>query len=304
MQTLYNALLASQPDFWDFHLYEYGGLIYSTLNRVKTMVHGAPLFIGETGYSTYTDSNSRSFSHSAQNTTAQEAEQEYYYRAFAYATQELGLPFAAPWIYSDFAQDGIPSTMTKPDQYYFGIYRLDGSAKPAVSTITSLFAGNPIDTSFNSGFERSDGQGLPTIWRIYQNASLGFTADFACDNTASHTGVAAAKISNSTTSTQGIASFYVVPVQYVLPGHIYELSAWVKGLDLTGSNSLSIVWFDANGNYLSQNFSAAVPAGTSDWRQLSVIASAPANAAGMEVHLNSQGNTGSVWFDDIGFVAN
>ena len=301
LQSLVKALRTTPPDFWDFHNYEYDGLIYHTLSQVKTIVHHAPLFIGETGYSTYPQSSS-SFPYSAPNTQAQEAEQEYYYRLFTYATQSLGLPMAAPWIYSDFAPNAIPYSASAVEDH-FGLYRLDGSAKPAAATIASLLAGNPVDTSCNNGFEQSDGQGLPTIWRSYQDSSLGLTANFAWDNTVAHSGTASAKISHSTSSKSGTPSFFVNPVQYTVPGQTYSVSGWYKGLNVTGANTISMAWFDTNGHYLSQAYSPNLPRGTSNWRQATVTAAAPSNAAEMEIHLNSQGNTGSVWFDDIMFTA-
>lgn len=301
MQSLYTQLAATPPDFWDFHLYEFDGLVYSALGQVKSIVQGAPLFIGEIGYSTYPQST-WVYSNSAKNTPAQEAEQEYFYRLFTYATQALGLPLASPWIYSDFASSAIPYSTTT-QEYNFGLYRLDGSAKPAAATIQSLIAGNPVDTSFNNGFEQSDGQGLPTYWRLWQSATSGFTADFAWDNTTAHTGVSSAKISNSTSSNNGTASYYVTPVQFAKPGQQYTYSVWAKGLNATGNNSISIAWFDNNNTYLSQSYSPLLPTGTTNWQTLSVTATAPANAATMELHLNSKGNTGSVWFDDVIFTA-
>jgi len=167
--------------------------------------------------------------------------------------------------------------------------------------LTSLLAGNPPDLSFNNGFENSDGNGLPTVWRIYQNASLGFTANFSRDTSVAHTGIASAKISNSTNNSAGTASFFLNPVQYILPGQTYTFSAWAKGLNATGSNSISVAWFDNNNNFLSQNFSANLPLGTSSWQLLSFNSTVPTNATTAELHLNSANNTGSVWFDDVSF---
>jgi hypothetical protein len=296
-------LCSAPPDFYDFHLYEYDGQIYKTLKRVKALIHGAPFLIGEVGYSTYPQSRGE-FSGTAQNTIAQEAQQEYYYRMFFYATKGLGLPSPAPWILSDFSSAAFPHPPQPGSlrEAYFGLLRGDGSKKPAADTIASLLAGNPVETSFNNGFEQGDGQGLPTLWRISQNAPLGFTADFARDTTVAHSGNASASISHSTASSHGIASFFLNPIQYVTPGRTYRVSVWAKGLNTTGDDYLSIVWFDATGHVLSQDDSPHFPNGTYDWQQRTLTARAPAQAAGMEIHLNSRGDSGTVWFDDVSFI--
>jgi hypothetical protein len=304
MTSLVNALRSAPPDFYDFHLYKYDGQIYQTLKQVRAMIHGAPLFLGETGYSTYPQSL-QGFSGTAQNTVAREAQQEYYYRMVFYATKKLGLPFPAPWILSDFSSAAFPGPPQPATllQAYFGLLRIAGTRKPAADTIASLLAGDPIETSFNNGFEQGDGQGLPTLWRIAQNASLGFTANFAQDTTVAHSGKASASISHSTVSKQGTTSFFLNPIQYAIPGREYSISVWAKGLQATGSNYLSIVWFDAADHLLSQNDSPCFPQGTYGWQQRTLMARAPAQATGMEIHLNSQGNTGTVWFDDVSFQA-
>jgi hypothetical protein len=300
LQRLFKALRSAPPDFYDLHNYEYDGQIYKTLKQAKAMLHGAPLLIGETGYSTYPQSP-QGFSGTAQNTIAQEAQQEYYYRMFFYATKGLGLPFPAPWIFSDFSLAAFPPLLQPGNllEAYFGVFRLDGSKKPAADTIASLLAGNPVETSFNNGFEQGDGQGLPTLWRLSQNASLGFTANFARDTTVAHSGNASARISHSTASNHGTASFFLNPIQYVIPGRTYTVSVWAKGLHTTGSDYLSIVWFDATDNSFSQDDSPHFPNGTYDWQQRTLTARAPSQATAMEIHLNSRGNTGTVWFDDV-----
>src|SRR5581483_6387197 len=94
------------------------------------------------------------FSGTAQNTVAQEAQQEYYYRMVFYAAKALGLPFPAPWILSDFSSAAFPHPPQPATllQAYFGLFRIDGTRKPAADTIASQLTGNPIETSFNNGF--------------------------------------------------------------------------------------------------------------------------------------------------------
>ena len=302
MQRLVKALRSAPPDFYDFHLYEYDGQMYNTLKQVKAMLHGALFLIGEIGYATYPQSPG-GFSGTAHNTLAQEAQQEYYYRMVFYATEGLGLPFPAPWTFSDFTSVAFPRPPQAAtlQEAYFGLFRTDGSEKPAAVTIASLLAGNPVQTWFNNGFEQGDGHGLPTLWRIAQNASRGYRADFARDTTVAHSGKASARISHSKASTHGTASLFLNPIQYVIPGRRYTVSVWAKGLHSTGSNYLSIVWVDATGHLISEDDTPPFPTGTYDWQLRTLSARAPAQAAAMEIHLNSRGNSGSVWFDDVSF---
>lgn len=169
-----------------------------------------------------------------------------------------------------------------------------------MGTYQNLLTGGKPSTQFNNGFEQGDGQ-LPVLWRIYENASLGFTANFARDSSTSHSGVASASISNSTESTSGNASFYLNPIIPIITDSNYTLSAWVSGSGVIGTNNISIAWFDTSGNYITQNFSSNTPSGKFAWTQLSVSGTAPSGAAMCEIHLNSQGNTRTVWFDDVSF---
>ncbi len=302
MQRLVTALRFTPPDFYDFHLYEYDGQVYNTLKQVKAMLQGAPFLIGEIGYSTYPQSYG-GFSDTAHNTVAQEAQQAYYYRMVFYATKGLGLPSPAPWTFSDFSMEAFPGTpqLATLGEAYFGLFRRDGSEKPAAATIASLLADNPMVTSFNNGFEQSDGHGMPTLWRMAQNASLGYTANIAWDTTVAHSGKASVRISHSTTSKHGTAGLFINPIQYVIPGQTYSVSAWAKGLHSTGSDYLSIVWVDVYGHVIAEADSLSFPTGTYDWQPRTLTATAPAQATAMEIHLNSRGNTGTVWFGDVSF---
>lgn len=303
MQQLVTALSAtpaSTPDFYSYHLYGTYGNSHNILSQVKAMVGTVPLYVGEFGYSSSVD-NAEAPIGLQMNKTSTEAFQEYQFRSVAAAARALGLPTPAAWAYSDFAPDAIPYNAAAKE-YGFGINRLDGSAKPVAATWKNIMAGGAVSSEFNQGFERVDDVGQPQLWRIYQSASKGYTANFARD-TAKHRygGAASARISQSTTSNSGTASYYLNPVTPIVPGQSYTLSAWISGSAATGTNTVSIAWFDKNGTYLSQPTSSATPAGSFWWQQKTVTAAAPAGAVKAELHLNSKGNTGSVWFDDVTF---
>lgn len=302
MQQLVTALNSTPPDFYTYHEYNANDSIYNDLKQVVNIVNGLPLFIGETGYPTYPQYSNTPYGMD-QETISQESYQEYYYRAMAYATEGLGLPIATPWIFSDFTNTAIPGGSSN-EQYYFGLYRTDGSSKPAVATIQNLLAGSILDLSFNNGFESVDGNGLPTLWRIYQNSSLNFTANFSRDTTTSHSGNASVKIWNSVSSGYGTPQFFLTPIQYINPNETVTLSGYMKGQNVTGVNNIEINWYDSSDNYLYSSTSSNLPTGNSNWQNYSVTVTVPSNAAIYNIGLESGDNTGSVWFDDISFNTN
>jgi hypothetical protein len=55
------------------------------------------------------------------------------------------------------------------------------------------------------------------------------------------------------------------------------------------------------GHIISEADTLPFPSGTYDWQPRTLSAQAPAQATAMEIHLNSRGDTGSVWFDDVSF---
>lgn len=115
-------------DFYNFHYYSDPNQAYSVFQQaLQTVGTAKPLLIGETGYSTFTNT---------------EAQQNQYFRMVEDAARQSGLPFASPWIYSDFAdQAHVPSGVLGTAEQYFGLYRADGTLKPAGATIASLFQG-------------------------------------------------------------------------------------------------------------------------------------------------------------------
>lgn len=302
MQQLVTSLASTPPDLYIFHEYDSNDFIYNDLKQVMAMVNGIPLFIGETGYSTYPQNPNTPYGLD-QETISQESYQEYFYRAMSYATEGLGLPMATPWIFSDFTSTAIPGTANS-EQYYYGLFRTDGSAKPAATTIQNILSGNSLDLSFNNGFESVDGNNLPTLWEIFQDSGLNYSANFGRDTSTSKSGNASAKIWNSVSSNYGTPQFIITPIQYLNPNTTVTLSGYMKGLNATGGNNLAIHWYDSSHNYLYSNISSNLPTGNSNWQYYSVTATVPSNAAIYSIGLESGNNTGTVWFDDISFNTN
>ena len=292
-------------DFYEFHFYMNPAIAYLMFQEALHIIGTSrPFLIGEVGYSTLPSNTF--LSGVSQTKTSQEAEQDQYIRTVEYAAQQLGLPFASPWNYSDFANNSnVLTGYLGTSQQYFGLYRSDGTLKPAGITLSRIFSGEPIDISFNNGFENCDTANLPTLWRVYQKASLGFMGTFSCDSSVSHTGLWSVRISHSVANNKGAPGFYLSPIQYLVPNQSYTATVWAKGVNVTGDPRISFSWFDINHTYLGKISSTNLPKGSTNWTRLSVTAVPPTNAASVEINVEVLGvNTGIAWFDDVNFGSN
>jgi hypothetical protein len=306
LRALVTALQSTPPDFYTYHYYgHYGGKdvadAYATLQQAEQIAAPTPLFVGETGLST--SATTAGSDSGPAGPAALEASQDHYYRTVDYATRALGLPPAAPWVLYDFAQGAIPPSgaAATPNEYSYGLYHTDGTAKPAAKSTAMFFGPGTVDTSFNNGFETGFQAGvvtLPTEWRLFHASQ----AAFARDTHMAHSGVASARISNSTGDNTGVPAFYLSPIDaHVVPRRSYAATAWVRGLNATGATDVTLAWFDASGAYLGQSESAVLPTGTTDWTLLSAKGVAPTGAAYVQIHLRSGHNRGTAWFDDVTF---
>jgi hypothetical protein len=125
----------SPPSFWDYHYYGPAGAAYSWLSKIKALAAPRPLFVGETGFSTNGTPGGQAW---------QEQAQAGYYRAIFTAAAALELPDPAPWILNDFYPMGIPPGQTADQQvsYGFGLFQLNGAAKPAAAVVRMAFSGD------------------------------------------------------------------------------------------------------------------------------------------------------------------
>jgi hypothetical protein len=299
LSLLISNLSGVKPDFYDIH--QYYGLPYEDYDQLRQAQQtangqGLPLFVGETGFSTNaTDYDSI---YIPQTQASYEAYQDYTYRAIFHAASSLGLPAPAPWILSDFTPGSLTWLSPGSDQYDYGLYRADGTAKPAAASVSTFFANGAIDTSFNNGFEDwiSGSPSLPTLWQIYE-PNLG---NFSIDTATSHSGSASAKIWNSSSSPSGNPSFFIYPFATILPNSSHTATAWIMGQDATGATQVCLAWFDSASNYLGNECGGSL-SGTTAWQQASVTSTAPAGAAYVLLFLTSANNSGTAWFDDVTF---
>ncbi len=90
---------------------------------------------------------------------------------------------------------------------------------------------------------------------------------------------------------------WISPPRPIQPGTSYRLEAWVKTENLTGNAQVVISW-RKSGRYLSQVATATV-SGTTDWKRLTVEATAPPEADELVVMFSVGYGMGRAWCDDI-----
>lgn len=211
-------------------------------------------------------------------------------------------------------------------QFHMGFWRIGSpqTARPVVSTMTSIMGGTAIDTTFNGGFETSDGGTYATLWRQYvpmrssgAPLSPAAAATFTRDTTTFHTGTASMKLSavsqggtgwtNAFSTPSPYAAAYITPIATVKPGDSHTATCYAKGDGGTGGTAaLTLYYFDANYVCLGTATvsSATFASTTTAWTQLSVTATAPSGAYACEIHCEilGTGYSGSFWFDDVTFA--
>jgi hypothetical protein len=289
-----------QPNFWDLHYYGPAGAAYATFAAARAAVSPTPLYIGEFGFSTWLGNVSNAPGLPAFQGDL-EAYQASYYAAIEAATYALGLPAAAPWTLYDFSLNGTPPS--SPAQYQFGIYRLNGSAKPAAAVLQGFFSTGQVNTSFNQNFAQqvgTAGDPLPALWQLHQSSA----GTFEWDSTVAYAGSPSARLSGAGPT---CPAYSVTPPNgFVVPGQSVSASVHARGSVATGASGLSLIWMNAEGEQIiqaGQQYPAvALGDGTTPWTSLQTSATAPAGAAYVQINLASCANQGTVWFAGVKFV--
>lgn len=293
LQVLVAALPAhARPDFFDAHYFTGGGeqaqQVFATLRKLAAPT---PLWIGELGYPTSTTHSG--YPGVPLTPSAQEAAQAHYFKLCFRALARLGLPAPGVWILDDFAPGAIPQSDVdgQEEEYRFGLFRGDGSAKPAALTVSRLFGGK-LETGFNGGFEAAaaaeDGASVPAVW--------GSTGELRLvrDITVARSGLASARIVGRA---GGSGTFLVAPVTAPVQRGRVKLSAWVRGSN--AALRMAIVWFDRDASPVGQRWTS-VRAGTR-WRRAAVVARPLPGAAFARIVISAHELKGSVWLDDVSF---
>ena len=290
LTSLKAALAPVAPDLFDFHYYGQAQLAYSTFQAALAAAAPAPLFIGETGFSSYTAGTD------ATSISIADAIQADWYRVVEYAAKASGLAGGAPWTLYDFGGNGVSSSAS-PQQYHYGLYRVDGTAKPAAAVVAAAFGGTLTAGPTNGDFRTLVAGIFPDAWTMWMPTGvLSVAAGAGVD------GDNALSFAQTQQQAGGVTSWYTVPTQVVRAGQTWRVSVQARGVAATGLNDLTLGWYDAANNWLGNASSDALPTGTTGWQTLSVTATPPARAVAVRIYLRSSGNSGTVYYSRAGWT--
>jgi hypothetical protein len=294
---LKRGLRRSQPDFYDIHVFGGGGEhAASIVARAKAIVAPRRVWIGETGYSTGTSVTG--FGGVPLTTSAQEAAQTQFLRTVAWAARANSLPLPGIWTFTDFlSTSSPPGAVERPAiEEHFGLYRVDGTPKPAAATVAAAF-GKGVPLSFNNGFERSVeddlGRSVPAIWSMQGDSGVVFTSA-----STSHSGRQSARLTSGTTAT---GSYAVTPPKGVGaagPATTVKATAWARRIKPSSKVFVVIEWMSADDRVVSRSTSQPLRA-VGSWQRLTVRTTVPRGVVYGRLELVAQHFSGSVWFDDV-----
>jgi hypothetical protein len=287
--ALKKALAPEQLDVYDLHFYGEPDSAYATFRQARELAWPSPLLIGEAGSATEQPASAPDADR-----LSREAEQAHWYRVVQAAATTAGLAPAAPWTLYDFPPSTVPAELPA-NESSFGLYRMDGTAKQAAGVVQAAFRCQPLGGTDNGDFAQLyDGGARAAAWTPRMPSGTGRVQPGGGVN-----GGNALLFSGTQASSAGVTSWYQVPVQPVQAGQTWRVAVDVRGDEVTGLNDLTLAWFDRSHRWLGNTSSRAVPAGGPPWQELSVVASPPAGAEAVQVHLRSSGNTGRVFFSNV-----
>ena len=298
LRELARGLRWIQPDFWDIHDFSGdGGVTYDLIRRAQRIAGTTPVWIGEAGYPTTTIvSGCGGVPLTA---SAQEAAQRHFFSVVSWATHATDSPDAGVWVLDDMVPGAVPDrpvTETNPE-LHFGLFRLDGSAKPAADTVRAEFGG-VAPAGFNEGFEDAvtsvSGEAVPAEWSLTGNA------DFAQDTTVAAEGKASVRITPRRTSRAASVSI-VPPAAAVSEGAHVTVGALARRSSLSGSVFLVVEWLNRAHNVVGRSASKPSRAAPGSWGDLRVTSTAPRSAVYGRIDLVVRGTTSPVWFDRVSF---
>jgi endo-1,4-beta-mannosidase len=134
LKNLKGSLQSKQPDFYSFHYYT--SLANAQAHAATDIAGDAanaapmPLIVGETGFPTWNGVIGSGSGSGSQ----QESDQRSYLSAVQQASIKVGVGTAGIYTQHDFTSLTIP----EPERY-FGLYRSDGTPKPAVQILSTYF---------------------------------------------------------------------------------------------------------------------------------------------------------------------
>jgi len=286
---LRRELTGSPLDVADIHLYGDDTNAYGWMLAAKRAAGPLPLLIGEAGYPVLVSSYD--------GLEAGELRQAQWFSVVFAAARAAGIPPPAPWTLYDFKPGAIPALVKdqvqNPNAYSYGLYSSTGQWRPAVWVVERAFAGQSVD--FSDSTSGLSGMNSLLVWTPY----LPQLGKLAYDPNVGYLQPGSVRLSDTRLGQAGAPSFTLVPTHPAIPGQLWTVSVWAKGINVNGVAQLSISWFDSAGAYLGEAHSNLLPSGSPPWTELVVRTRVPPDAAAVELFLKSYDVAGTVWFDDV-----
>jgi hypothetical protein len=283
-EALDNALSPqAKPNAYSYHFYDDPGFLFGQLSALEANL-SRPVFVGETGYSTYLGNTVGGGAGIALDTASRDAYQSWYLQAVSSVTSAMGLGTPGLWQLWD-----TPNAESG-DESNFGLY--DDStgapaAKPAAAAVTAIFQaaarGIPVGAPSINGTFIGDGTAVPSPWNEYYISGQ--------TESSSATG------GNSVCITQaGYDSYFYETLPLAGATGLHTLTAWTDGGN--SYTSVAIRWLGANGAPIGPDVRTWQPGTKTSWYQLTVTGQAPAGASTAMVIL--QGDSAGC-FSDVAF---
>ena len=289
------------PDLYSLHWYPDSLLTWTatltpTLQRAKELVGADRLLLGEFG---------------AETSTFTEDTQADLYRDVLYYAHQQGIVHLGQWTLYDFPAGTTqcdPATPASCAERHFGIYRLDGSPKPAAQVLRDAFHDQfppapGLALVRNPSFEEWDScAGRLRNWFPWDE---GWTEEywFEQDCTKVHTGDCSVRVAGVPTMAVGLYNGPALVVERAAPGQRYSLEGYARSEGLDGEAWIAFSWFDENGGWLDRDDRSNPITGTvTGWTRLLIDnVEPPAGAAYVQVfaQVSAADPSARVWFDDV-----
>ena len=287
------------PDLYSLHWYPPSPLTWTTtlsatLQRAVELVGADRLLLGEFGFHTCCFT---------------EATQADLYRDVLYTARQQGIVHLGQWTLYDFPAGTAqcdPQTAASCAERHFGVYRLDGSPKPAAEVLRDAFHDHyPASPSpslvRNESFEEGGANGCERAnWRPWDEQWTG-QPRYQRDCATAHSGRCSVRVSGSPTMTVGL---YNVPALALEKGRQYSLAGYARA-DGLGESEAWLVFscFDGDGNWIGNHGRSEPLRGTvRPWTRLRVEGvTFPEDAAFCQVfaQVGPAPPQAVVWFDDV-----
>jgi len=287
--------LAGAPiDVADIHFYGGAGAAYSWMLAAKRAAGSLPLFVGEIGFPVSNGSNASGGGSNASGESPEAADlaQAHWFSVVFAAARAAGVATPAPWTLYDFQPGSLPQRAQSHNASDFGLYSATGQALPSAWIVRQAFGGgnNILNLSLSLG-----GRNDMLAWTPY----LPTQGTLAYDPDVGYPRAGSVRLSGTRLTRAGAPSFYQVPADPAIPGQLWNVSVWAKGIKVNGTAQAALSWFDSTGSYIGGTSSKALPHGNPQWTQLALQTRVPPNATSVLVSLASIGVAGTVWFADV-----